>query len=74
MTPLPVHAMVSVLQAEGLPASLSLSAGAYVCNDVYFAALHAGYQALFVHVPLPEVLPPERVAHALTLCIREACQ
>lgn len=72
MTTLPVNDMVSAMQAEALPASLSLSAGAYVCNDVYFAALHAGYDALFVHVPPLEEVVAEDAAKALTICLRAA--
>ncbi len=39
-TRLPVKAMVQAAKDEGVAASLSLSAGTYVCNAVFFALLH----------------------------------
>ncbi|QIW15533.1 pyroglutamyl-peptidase I [Pasteurellaceae bacterium RH1A] len=60
-TSLPCKAMVKAMQEAGLPASLSLSAGSYVCNHVMFGLLH--HLALhyprckggFIHIPyLPE--------------------
>ena len=52
---LPVREMVSAVQAGGLPASLSYSAGAFVCNDVLYSLLHrfdgTAVRAGFVHVP-----------------------
>jgi pyroglutamyl-peptidase len=58
---LPVKAMLARLRVLGIPASLSQSAGLYVCNQVFFALAHLvatryrGTRAGFVHVPwLPE--------------------
>ena len=56
---LPVRAMAARVSAMGLPASVSYSAGTYVCNDLMYAVLHhfagTGVRAGFVHVPfLPE--------------------
>lgn len=52
---LPVREMVRAVQAGGLPASLSYSAGAFVCNDVLYSLLHrfdgTAVRAGFVHVP-----------------------
>ena len=42
MTRLNVLRMVDAMKSAGLPADLSLSAGAYVCNDLYFALLDRG--------------------------------
>ena len=56
---LPVREMVAAIKAEGLPASLSFSAGAFVCNDLLFSLLNT-YRGTeikigFIHVPfLPE--------------------
>jgi len=55
----PVRAMVSAIRQLDLPASLSYSAGAFVCNDVLYTLLHhyAGTEVKvgFIHVPfLPE--------------------
>lgn len=47
--------MCAAITATGSPASLSLSAGAYVCNHVLFSTLHAlsgaPLRAGFLHVP-----------------------
>lgn len=58
---LPVRRMLAAIQAAHVPCELSLSAGAFLCNQVFYAVLH--YLALnrptvragFIHVPtLPE--------------------
>ncbi|HUD42167.1 MAG TPA: pyroglutamyl-peptidase I [Dokdonella sp.] len=58
---LPVKAIVADLHARGIPAALSLSAGSYVCNQVFFmlahllATRHPAVRGGFVHVPwLPQ--------------------
>jgi pyroglutamyl-peptidase len=58
---LPVKAMLARLRALGIPATLSQSAGLYVCNQVFFALAHLvatrhpGVRAGFIHLPwLPE--------------------
>lgn len=54
---LPVRAMLSALQAEGIPVRLSLSAGAYLCNQVFYTLMHEIAQkrlpsrAGFIHLP-----------------------
>lgn len=56
---LPAEAMVRAIQAAGIPACLSESAGAFLCNHVLYAAAllcrreAAGRRSGFVHVPLP---------------------
>jgi len=72
MTCLPVQQMVAALKRADIPARLSLSAGAFVCNDLYFTALDAGLPALFIHVPGTEVLSAEQAARGIRLCIEEA--
>lgn len=76
MTRLPVHQMTDAMNAAGVPAALSLSAGAYVCNDVYYALLACegeyGHKGLFVHVPAAEDLDIQTVTRGLALCI-ESC-
>lgn len=58
---LPTEAMLEAAQAAGTPASMSLSAGAFLCNMVFYAALHTcAVQGLptrcgFVHLPLAPV-------------------
>lgn len=56
---LPVKAMRNGLRAAGHPAGLSLSAGAFVCNQLFFELQHQlagrGVRSGFIHVPaLPE--------------------
>lgn len=54
---LPVKAMVERIKQAGLPASLSNSAGNFVCNHVMYGALHYAAQKApdmrcgFIHVP-----------------------
>lgn len=56
-TKLPVKRIADCLQAQAIPTKLSLSAGTYVCNDVFFSLMHEIEtncpQTLggFVHVP-----------------------
>lgn len=53
---LPVRAMLAAIQAAGVPAELSLSAGAYLCNQVLYTLLHTrSVPGGFIHLPsLPE--------------------
>lgn len=58
---LPVKAIVQTLQQNGIPATVSQSAGTYVCNYVFYGLMHSihnrksSIQAGFIHVPaLPE--------------------
>lgn len=55
----PVEAMARAIQVAGYPASVSNTAGTFVCNDVLYTVLHAylgtNVRAGFIHVPfLPE--------------------
>lgn len=61
---LPVRAIVSKLHETGIPAEISLSAGTYLCNLVFYTLLHhLTTQALaipagFIHLPsLPAQIP-----------------
>ena len=77
----PVREMVKAIASDGIPAALSYSAGAFVCNDVLYRLLHhfdgTATQAGFIHVPyLPQQakenqpsLPQEKIVEALTLAI-----
>ena len=58
---LPLKQMLIALQTKGIPAELSLSAGTYLCNLVFYTIMHAlsgrtaSVPAGFVHLPaLPE--------------------
>jgi len=53
---LPMGAILKALERRKVPASISLSAGAYACNAAMYAALHAtrrrpGFPAGFIHLP-----------------------
>lgn len=53
---LPIKALVENLRAEEIPASVSNSAGTFVCNfvmynDLYFASKYKNISAGFIHVP-----------------------
>ncbi|WP_439384135.1 pyroglutamyl-peptidase I [Amycolatopsis lexingtonensis] len=61
---LPVKACVAAIRAAGVPASVSHTAGTYVCNQVFYGLMHLlatefpGVRGGFVHVPFS----PEQVA------------
>lgn len=67
---LPIKAIVRDLRAAGLPASVSQTAGTFVCNHVFYGLMHAaaGRQAAggaplkagFIHIPY---LPQQAAAH-----------
>ena len=61
---LPIKAMVGALQQAGFPASVSQTAGTFVCNHVFFALMHSlhrrrSVRAGFMHLPL---LPEQATA------------
>jgi pyroglutamyl-peptidase len=58
---LPIKAMLRRLRAAGIPASVSNSAGTFVCNHTFYVARHLAetgrhkFRAGFIHVPyLPD--------------------
>jgi len=80
---LPVRALLEAVRAAGIPAELSLSAGAFLCNQVTYELLHylTTYQfdipAGFVHLPaLPEQVTnayPPVPSMALETMVRGIC-
>ena len=54
---LPIKTIIDKLKEAGIPASVSNSAGTYVCNHIMYATLHYAAQHLpemkagFVHIP-----------------------
>ena len=50
-TPINIKTIAHTLQDKKFPVVLSNSAGLYVCNRVYYEALHLKQNALFIHVP-----------------------
>lgn len=74
----PVEKMAQAIRDARIPATVSNSAGAYVCNDVMYSVLHhyagTSVRAGFIHVPqLPQQGQPamelERIVSALTIAI-----
>lgn len=61
MSLFPIDSIYQELKAQFLPIEISFSAGAYVCNDLYFRVCSEfkNLKSVFVHVPLIEeqVLP-----------------
>ena len=62
---LPIKAMVGSMREAGIPASVSQTAGTYVCNHVMYGLLHrlSDQQAIkggFIHIPY---LPEQAAAH-----------
>ena len=50
-SPINIKTITHRLQEEKHPIVVSNSAGLYVCNRVYYEALHLQQNALFVHIP-----------------------
>lgn len=75
---LPIKRMVSELQAAGLGAEVSQTAGTYVCNHVFYGLMHwASTQARpprcgFVHVPALSHTPLTTQVDAVRLALRAA--
>jgi len=53
---LPINELVAAIKARGIPAAVSLSAGAFLCNHVFYVAQNklrgSDVRSGFVHVPL----------------------
>ena len=62
-TTLPIKEMVDAVKAAGVPASVSLSAGAFLCNHVFYVAQNkfagSNVRSGFIHVPLMDSQAPE---------------
>jgi pyroglutamyl-peptidase len=65
-TNLPLKAIVRVLNEAGIPAKVSNTAGTFVCNHVFYGAMHLvatefpALRAGFIHIPF---LPEQAVRH-----------
>lgn len=53
---LPVNELVAAIKAQGIPAAVSLSAGAFLCNHIFYVVQNkfvgSSIRSGFVHVPL----------------------
>jgi len=61
---LPIKAIVSQLRSAGVPASVSQTAGTFVCNHLFYGLMHhtvnMPVKAGFIHIPY---LPEQAVRH-----------
>lgn len=70
---LPIKAIVAELRARKIPASVSQTAGTFVCNHAFYGLMHAlarrrGMRGGFIHVPyLPEQVKGKRGAPSMPL-------
>ncbi|MBB4687804.1 pyroglutamyl-peptidase I [Amycolatopsis jiangsuensis] len=77
-TTLPVKAAVAAIEAAGVPAAVSFTAGTYVCNQVFYGLMHllatefTGLRGGFVHVPADEDLAVAESAKALEALVDTA--
>jgi len=55
-TTLPIKELVAAVRSEGIPAAISLTAGTFVCNHIFYemqrALANSNVRSGFVHVPL----------------------
>ncbi|MGH8648309.1 MAG: pyroglutamyl-peptidase I, partial [Burkholderiales bacterium] len=72
LSTLPVRAAVAALRAAELPAQLSMSAGTFVCNHVFYGLMHLAatrghaFRGGFLHVPC---LPQQAAGNAPALAL-----
>jgi pyroglutamyl-peptidase len=74
---LPIKAVVAALRARNVPASVSQTAGTFVCNHVFYGLMHAlrrrrGVRGGFIHVPAETALPLDTMIEAIALAIKVA--
>ena len=70
----PVMAMAEAMEQAGIPATVSNSAGAFVCNDVLYSLLHhyhgSAVRVGFIHVPfVPEQAEPSMPLEQITAAL-----
>ncbi len=77
---LPLRPMQAALLREGVPVELSLSAGTFVCNHVFYGLMHAlaaqpqwrGVRGGFVHVPSLETMSLPALVQGLQVMLAAA--
>ena len=78
LSTLPVRAAIEGLRAQALPAQLSMSAGGFVCNHVFYGLMHLAatgkhrFRAGFLHVPRTAALTPDDVARGIIIVLQAA--
>lgn len=73
MSVFPVDQVYLKLKNKNLPVDISFSAGAFVCNDLYYRVLRdfKGLKAVFIHVPLTKDLSLKDQFNVLSSVINE---
>ena len=72
---LPVRAMLAAIRAAGVPCDLSLTAGTFLCNQVFYVELHhigmhrPAMRAGFIHVPSLPVQAAPRPSPAASMSL-----
>lgn len=81
-TSVPIRKMVDLMKEGGIPCGISYSAGAYVCNDLFYSLRHSyegrGTAVGFIHVPCLQEqsddkrpgMSLDRIVRALGLAVR----
>jgi len=87
---LPIKAITEAIRNQGIPASVSNSAGTYVCNHIMYGLLnlidtkYQGVKGGFIHVPFSEeqvidkptmpCMNLQTIAKALEIAVKIACE
>jgi pyroglutamyl-peptidase len=72
---LPTRAIVAGLHAAELPAQISMNAGTFVCNHVFYGLMHLAatgrhrFRAGFLHVPRAQSMSPDDVARGIVVVL-----
>lgn len=80
LTTLPARAAVDALRAQALPAQISMSAGSFVCNHVFYGVMHLAatgnhrFRAGFLHVPRASSMTPDDVARGIVIVLQAAAK
>jgi pyroglutamyl-peptidase len=75
LSTLPVRAAVTALHAAKLPAQMSMSAGTFVCNHVFYEVMHLAakdsrrFRAGFLHVPGTASMALEDIVRGIVIVL-----
>ncbi len=73
---LPIKAMVKAVREAGIAASVSQTAGTFVCNQVFYRLQHAlegsAVRSGFIHVPGESLMPLSRLVDGLRVAVSVA--
>ena len=73
---LPARAAVDALRAQALPAQISMNAGSFVCNHVFYGLMHFAatgkhrFRGGFLHVPRALTMAPGDVARGIVIVLQ----